>query len=77
MNADELTRAQCRVLENKLKPMAGYLHRLRVRMRRRGFPEDDPLMSLVVKAGEVMHELHAEVFCRSMDGKGFKPGPRD
>jgi hypothetical protein len=73
MNADELTRAQCRALKNKLEPMASYLHRLRVRMQRRGFPSDDPMLQLVVKAGEAVHELHIEMQCRAMDGKGFRP----
>ena len=73
MKADDLTRSQCRALKNKLEPMASYLHRLRVRMQRRGFPPDDPLMQLVNKASQSVHELHGEVFCRAMDGKGFKP----
>jgi len=72
MIADDLTRSQCRALKNKLEPMASYLHRLRVRMQRRGFPADDPLMQLVNKASQSVHELHGEVFCRAMDGKGFK-----
>ncbi len=42
-------------------------------MQRRGFPADDPLIQLVNKASQLMHELHGEVFCRAMDGKGFKP----
>ncbi len=53
--------------------MTGYLHRLRVRMQRRRFPDDDPQMALVVKASAAMNELHGEKFCRAMDGKGFKP----
>ena len=73
MNADELTLGQCHDLRNKLEPMVGYLHRLRVRMNKRGFPDDDPLMALVVKASAAMNDLHGEVFCRAMDGKGFKP----
>jgi len=72
MKADELSQAQCRALKNKLEPMVGYLHRLRVRMQRRGFAESDPLMELVIKASAAMNELHGEVFFRAMDGKRFK-----
>ena len=50
-----------------------YLHRLRARMQKRGFPEDDPLMVLVREASVAMHNRHTEVFCRAMDGKGFGP----
>jgi hypothetical protein len=46
-------------------------------MNKRGFPDDDPLMELVVKASTAMNELPGEVFCRAMDGKGFKPRHRD
>ena len=73
LNADELSRGQCRDLRNKLDPMVGYLHRLRVPMNRRGFPDDDPLMELVVTASAAMKEQHGEIFCQAMDGKRFKP----
>jgi len=30
-------------------------------------------MELVVKATAPLNDLHGEVLCRAMDGKGFKP----
>jgi hypothetical protein len=73
MKADNLTRAQYRALKNKIEPMVGYLHRLRVRMQKRGFPPEDPLMELVMKATDAVNLLHADVHCRSIDGQGFNP----
>jgi hypothetical protein len=40
--------------------MLGYLGRLKRRMVRRGFPNDDPLLAAVVKAEDAMHALHIE-----------------
>jgi hypothetical protein len=53
--------------------MVGYLHRLRVRMQKRGFPPEDPLMELVMNASDAVNLLHADVHCRSIDGQGFNP----
>jgi hypothetical protein len=75
MNADDLTHGQARALKNKLEPMVSYLHRLGKRMSGRGFPEDDPLRLLVAAALKAMYELHAEVQCRSIDGKGRDEQP--
>ncbi len=71
MRADDLTRAQARALKNKLGPMVAYLNRLGKRMSDRNFLADDPMRVMVVAALKAMHELHAEVTCRSMDGKGL------
>jgi hypothetical protein len=56
----DLTKDQARAHKNKLQPMLGYLGRLKRRMVRRGFPNDDPLLAAVVKAEDAMHALHIE-----------------
>jgi hypothetical protein len=76
MRADDLTRAQARAIKNKLGPMVAYLKRLGKRMSDRNFPEDDPMRVMVVAALKAMYELHAEVTCRSMDGKGLNDIPK-
>ena len=60
MQSHDLTRDQARALKNKLHPMLGYLGRLKRRMVRRGFLNDDPLLAAVVRAEEAMHALHVE-----------------
>jgi hypothetical protein len=60
MQSDDLTPAQARALKNKLQPMLGYLNRLKHRMRRRGFLNDDPLLAAVCQAEEAMHALHVQ-----------------
>jgi hypothetical protein len=76
MRADDLTRAQARALKNKLGPMVAYLNRLGKRKSDRNFPADDPMRVMVVAALKAMYELHAEVTCRSMDGKGLNETPK-
>jgi len=75
MNADDLTRGQAGALKNKLEPMVSYLNRLGKRMSGRGFPDDDPMRLLVAAALKAVFELHAEVQCRSIDGKGRDEKP--
>ena len=58
MRSDDLTREQARALKNKIQPMLGYLHRLKKRMHHKGFPLDNELLDLVVKAEGALHELH-------------------
>jgi hypothetical protein len=70
MNADDLTKAQYAALRNKVGEIVAYLGRLNKRMGDRGFPEDDPLRRVTADALSAMHQLHAEVQCRSIDGKG-------
>jgi hypothetical protein len=76
MRADDITRAQARVIKNKLGPMVAYLNRLGRRMSDRNFPDDDPMRVMVVAALKAMYELNAEVNCRSMDGKGLNDTPK-
>jgi hypothetical protein len=78
MQSTDLTRAQARALKNKLQPMLGYLSRLKRRMVRRGFPNDDRLMRAVVEAENAMHALSVETHYLSMnDGKAEKPAAVD
>jgi hypothetical protein len=70
MNADDLTKAQYAALRNKVGEIVTYLKRFNNRMGDRGFLEDDPLKRVVVDALNSVHQLHVEVQCRSIDGKG-------
>jgi hypothetical protein len=40
-------------------------------MSDRGFPADDPARLLVTAALKAIYELHADMQCRSMDGRGL------
>jgi hypothetical protein len=73
MRSDDLTKAQCRALSNKLAGMLGYLGRLKKRMTSRGFPHNDPLLQLVLTAEDAMHRLRVDVHYRSIEGQGM-PG---
>jgi hypothetical protein len=70
MQADDLIKAQCAAIRNKVSQQLAYLYRLNRRMGEKSFPEDDPLKIAVVSAMSAMSELHAEVTCRSFDGIG-------
>ena len=72
MRRDDLTRSQARAIKNKLGPMVSYLNRLCKRMSSRGFPADDPARLLVTAALKLIFELHADMECRSMDGRGLR-----
>jgi hypothetical protein len=70
MNADDLTKAQYAALRNKVSEMVAYLGRLNNRMAATGFPDGDPLKRVGANALSAVNELHAELMCRSIDGKG-------
>ena len=70
MRADDLTKAQCAAIRNKVSQQLAYLYRLNRRMSEKGFPEDDPLKVAVARAVSDTSELHAEVTCRSIEGIG-------
>jgi hypothetical protein len=55
--------------------MVDYLNRLGKRMSSRGFPADDPALVLVINALKAMYELHTEMQCRSIDGRGREEKP--
>ena len=73
MRSDDLTKAQCRALRNKIGQQLGYLDRLKRRMVNKGFPPDDSLLVLVRQAENAMHELSVEVYYRAVDGAGRHP----
>jgi hypothetical protein len=75
MNADDLTKAQYAALRNKVGEMVASLNRLNKRMGAIGVPTDDPLRLVVANALTAVHELHSEVQCRSIDGKGREEKP--
>jgi hypothetical protein len=75
MRIDDLTRAQARALKNKIGPTVECLNRLGKRMSSRGFPDDNPVKLLVASALKALYELHAEMQCRSLDGKGREEKP--
>jgi len=61
MQADDLTRDQAAAVKNKLRPMLGYLGRLKRRMVQRGFLCDDSLLAAVVRAEDAVHALHVQL----------------
>ena len=54
-----MTGEQARTISSRIVPSLEYLRRLHERMRRRGFPADDPLMSNVMFALEAMRQFRA------------------
>jgi hypothetical protein len=56
--------------------MVAYLNQLGKRISSRGFPDDDPMRLLVTAALKAMYELHTEVTCRSIDGRGRDNAPK-
>jgi hypothetical protein len=61
MRAEDLTRAQAAAVKNKLRPMLGYLGRLKRRMVQRGFLSEDPMLAAVVRAEDAVHALHIQL----------------
>jgi hypothetical protein len=57
MDSSRLTVEQLRELDRVIGRQLGYLHRLRSRMERTGFPRDDELRQLVTDAEDRMHRL--------------------
>jgi hypothetical protein len=77
MRFDDLTREQAAALKNKLRPMLGYLGRLKRRMVQRGFLSGDPLLEAVVQAENAVHALHVQVHylsCGDVVGRQHKTG---
>jgi hypothetical protein len=57
--------------------MLGYLNRLKHRMRRTGFPPDDPLLATVCRAENAMHELHVQIhYLTCGDSVGRRPSDK-
>jgi len=66
---------QTKKLDARLRPTLGYLFKLRERMPKCGFPENDKLYQLTMKSYEVLHQLYVETHylsCKSGVGKPDK-----
>jgi hypothetical protein len=57
----QLTRDQSKLVDNRLRPMLGYLNKMLDRMHTVGFLPDDKLLRLVVEARDAMHGLCVEL----------------
>jgi hypothetical protein len=71
---DEQTIEPWPCVRTALFPSINYLHRLRERMEKAGFPPDDKLFALVSKAYDAVHALFVELHylgCES--GVGREP----
>src|SRR5262245_2425750 len=74
MRFDDLTREQARAIKKKIRPMLGYLNRLKKRMDRRKFPHNDPLFNEVVNAADALHRLNVSIHylsCGQSTGSGY------
>ena len=76
MDSSDLTADQLRELHRVIGQYLGYLNRLRARMERVGFPNNDPLYRLVVDAAERMHSLSVELHYATCSGVGRKVSRR-
>lgn len=68
MDSSQVTRRQAQAIKSRVEEMRDYLHRLRVRMAKRGFPPDDRLYLLVVEAQQSIGELYMDVCNRAYGG---------
>jgi hypothetical protein len=63
------------VLKNKLQPMLGCLNRLKHRMRRKGFPPDDRLLSAVCNAEDAVYVVDQMIMsCGEAHFSQSRPG---
>jgi hypothetical protein len=68
MDSSQITCRQAQAIKVRVEEMRDYLHRLRVRMAKRGFPPDDPLYQLVVEAQKSIGELYRDICNRAHGG---------
>jgi hypothetical protein len=76
MRCEELTQDQADALKKKFRPMLRYLGSLKMRMNRRGFLQNDPLMIAVCRAEAAIHELSVLMHylsCGTTESGGFPP----
>jgi hypothetical protein len=78
MDSRDLSTAQAEAMRDRLRLYSNYLHRLRRRMDRRGFPLNDELLLATDRAydearGLVMALHYAS--CKSGVGRSPKDGP--
>ena len=79
MQSDDLTPAQAEKLKTSPAPMLAYVNRLKKRMEKRRFPNDDRLYLSVLKAYDAIHELNVHVHylsCESGVGQKCRRGKR-
>ena len=70
MDSDAITKDQAKKLLKVVAPAKAYLHRLRERMEKVGFPPDDKLYLKVCKAQDALHDLWVSLHYLSVDGAG-------
>ena len=68
MNCDDLTHEQAMALNTALFPGVNFLVRLKTRMQKAGFPQNDKVYQLVCEAYEASWRLSHELHYRSCDG---------
>jgi hypothetical protein len=74
MRSDDITPAQAERIKVKIRPMLGYLGRLKHRMHKRRFPHDDLLFRTVLNAYDAIHELNVHVhYLSCSSGVGRAP----
>ena len=76
MESSDLTPAQAKRLKESIRPMLGYLSRLKKRMEKRNFPHDDMLLRAVVKAYDAMHALNVELHYLSCESGAGRAPPK-
>lgn len=74
MDRDSLTKEQAKTINASATANLGYLHRLRERMTKAGFPPNDPLLKLVENAYDATQRLFVALHYLSCDGVGRPSG---
>ena len=70
MDRAAVTKDQAKTINKALFPSLNYLVRLKERMEKVGFPQDDKLFLMVCKAYDAVLRLHVETHYLSCDGVG-------
>src|SRR3954468_22376301 len=76
MQADDLTSAQCKQMQKRLRSLAGFFVRLRTRLTETEFPPTDPLPIRTSKALDSVCELGKELKIRAEGGTGTEGGAK-
>ena len=75
MSSDDLTKSQAKQLSESLFPGVNFLLRLKTRMEKSGFPQDDALYNLVSDAYDASWELYRELHMMAASGVGRQDRP--
>ena len=73
MTSDDISKSQAAVIQKALFPGVNYLVRLRTRMEKAGFPQNDKLYKLVQAACDAAQQLSNEVHYMTCDGVMREP----